>query len=73
MTHVDNGHYANKHPKDRKVDERIAGAIRGKSREGKITCSAAFKVVDDLNTTPSETGFTIDNLEIKPMLLLLIL
>jgi hypothetical protein len=65
MTHEDSGHYANKHPKDRKLDKKIAKAIMDKSTEGKIPCASAFKVVSEMNTTPAEAGFTIDSLEIK--------
>lgn len=65
MTHEDEGHYANKHSKDRKVDEKIAEAVREKASEGRIPCAAVFKVVNDLDTTPAEVGFTIDSLEIK--------
>lgn len=65
MGHEDNGHYANKHPKDRKVDAKIAQAVREKASEGRIPCAAAFKIMRDMGVEPSEVGFTIDSLEIK--------
>lgn len=65
MTHEDEGHYANKHPKDRKVDEKTADTVREKASGGRIPCAAAFKVVHDMGASPAEVGFTIDSLEIK--------
>ena len=65
MTHEDEGHYANKHPRDRKVAPEIAEAVKERAPEGSIACAAAFKVVGGLNVEPSEVGFTIDSLEIK--------
>ena len=65
MTHEDNGHYANKHPKGREVDPKIAEAVKEKASEGRISCGAAFKIVRDMDITPAEAGFTIDSLEIK--------
>ena len=65
MTHEDAGHYADKHPKDRKVDPNIAEALKARTKDGMISCAAAFKVVNDLNVAPAEVGFTIDSLETK--------
>ena len=65
MTHEDAGHYAEKHPKDRKVDPKIADAVKARTKDGEISCAAAFKVVKDLNVAPAEVGFTIDSLETK--------
>ncbi len=65
MTHEDHGHYANKHPKDRRLDPKIAEAVKRKVKDGKISCAAAFGVVRELGITPENAGFTIDSLEIK--------
>ncbi len=65
MTHEDEGHYANKHSRERKVSPEIAEAVKGRASGGSIACAAAFKVVSGLNVEPSEVGFTIDSLEIK--------
>ena len=63
MTHEDRGHYAKKHPSNRKVDPRVAEAVKQAVREDGIPCAAAFKVVNDLGVPPEEVGFTIDSLE----------
>ena len=65
MTHSDRGQYGKKHPPDRKVDPKIAQAVKDKTSEGTITCAAAFTIVNDLKAPPDEVGFTIDFLEIR--------
>jgi len=64
MTREDKGHYAKKHPSDRKIDEKLAEAVKGRVLEGKISCAAAFRIASDLEVSPLEVGFTIDVLEI---------
>ena len=64
MTREDKGHYAKKHPSDRKIDEKLAEAVKGRVLEGKISCAAAFTIAGDLEVSPLEVGFTIDVLEI---------
>jgi hypothetical protein len=64
MARNDKGHYAKKHPSDRKIDQKLAEAVRGRTVKGEIPCAAAFKIVSDLEVSPLEVGFTIDMLEI---------
>ena len=64
MTYQDRGHYSKKHPAHRKVDEKIASAVKEHTSEGEISCASAFRVVKNLEVEPSEVGFTIDVLEI---------
>jgi hypothetical protein len=65
MTHEDKGHYAKKHPPDKKVTPEIAEAVKAKTSENQISCARAFSIVEDMNIDPSEAGFTIDSLEIS--------
>ncbi len=65
MTHEDRGHYAKKHPPDRKVQPEIAEALKQKATKRKVSCAAAHKIAGDLNVPPAEVGFTIDTLEIR--------
>jgi hypothetical protein len=65
MTHEDAGHYAAKHSKETKLDERIAGEIRKKIREGKVSCAAAHRIAEELGVTPAEVGVAIDLLEAR--------
>jgi hypothetical protein len=64
MTYKDRGHYAGKHPEDRKVDEKIAQAVEERASENEISCASAFQIVKDLAVQPDEVGFTIDVSEI---------
>ena len=65
MTGKDRGHYSKKHSDEREVDPDIAGSIEEKASDKKITCAAAFKIVEACNTTADEVGFTLDMLEIR--------
>jgi len=65
MTHEDAGHYAAKHSSGTKLDERIAGAVRDKIKDGRISCAAAHKIARDLDVSPAEVGVTIDLLEAR--------
>lgn len=65
MTHEDRGHYAKKHPVDRKVNQNIAEAVKQRTSNGKISCAEAFKIGGDLNVQPAEIGFTVDFLETR--------
>lgn len=65
MTGHDRGHYSKKHPVGKKVDPDIVKAVENKAKDKKITCTAAFKIVETCETTPSEVGFTFDMLEIR--------
>jgi len=65
MTHEDGGHYAKKHPLDRKVDPKVAEAVKQRASNGEISCTATHKISSDFNISPSEVGFTTDFLEIR--------
>ena len=64
MTHKDKGSYGKKRSPDLKLNPAIAEAVKQGSSDGKITCTAAFKVASKLKVTPGEVGVTIDLLEI---------
>jgi hypothetical protein len=63
MTHKDKPSYAKKHSPGQKLNPTIAEAVKQAASDGKLSCTAAFKVVGKLKATPSEVGFTIDLLE----------
>ena len=64
MTHEDAGHYGAKHPADRKLNEKIAGAVRIKNMAGKISCAEASRMAGQLQVSMADVGVTIDLLEI---------
>lgn len=57
--------FAGKHPAGRKIDPALAGAVRERAENGKITCAAAFAVSRAAGAPPAEVGFTIDSLDIR--------
>lgn len=65
MTHENAGHYAKKHPADRKVKTEIVQAVRQKASDGEISCSAAHKIATDSDVPAKEVGFVIDYFEIR--------
>jgi hypothetical protein len=65
MTEKDKGHFAKKHPADRKVNPLIADAVKNRSPEGEIACAVAFEIAESQRSTPGEVGFTLDALEIR--------
>lgn len=60
MTREDKGHYAEKHPGFGPVPEGLAEEIRGKAKDGEITCASAFQVAASLTLPPSEVGRAVD-------------
>ena len=46
MARKDKGHYAKKHPSDRKIDQKVGGAVKDRVSKGEISCAAAFKIVN---------------------------
>ena len=65
MTGNDRGHYSKKHPGEKEVDPVLVNAVHEKAADKKITCAAAFKIVETCGTTANEVGFTLDMLNIR--------
>ncbi|OPX41558.1 MAG: hypothetical protein B1H13_01520 [Desulfobacteraceae bacterium 4484_190.3] len=65
MTHEDAGHYAVKHSPDTRLDPRIAGAIKKKIANDRITCAAAHKIAGELDVLPADVGVAIDLMEAR--------
>ncbi|MDO9515367.1 MAG: hypothetical protein Q7J01_04605 [Syntrophales bacterium] len=65
MTHEDAGHYAAKHGAGVQPAPEIAEAVRGKVKDGHITCAAMHKIASDLKTTPAEVGMAVDLMEAR--------
>lgn len=47
------------------LNEKIAEAIKERSRNGTITCVDAHRIAEELNVSPEEVGANIDLLEIR--------
>jgi|ADurb_Leu_02_Slu_FD_contig_41_1650098_length_1447_multi_4_in_0_out_0_3 hypothetical protein len=60
----DKGHYKEKYPADRKLDDNVAEAVRKKAQKGDLTCAIAFNIAEAAKVSPAEIGFAMDRLEI---------
>ncbi|MCP4197786.1 MAG: hypothetical protein GY762_11615 [Proteobacteria bacterium] len=65
MTHEDAGHFAAKHPADSSLDEKIAEAVRSSAPNGKLACSNASRIADELGISMAKVGITADLTETK--------
>jgi hypothetical protein len=64
MTRKDKGGFGKKRSSDIKLNPEIAEAVKQEASDGKITCAAAFRVVDRLKAPPEEVGIAVDLLEL---------
>jgi len=60
----DKGHFKDKYPADRKVDPKVAEALKKKAQKGDVTCAIAFNIAEAADVLPIEIGFTMDRLEV---------
>ena len=65
MTHLDKGHFAQKHPSDKQLNLDIAERVKEKASGEAITCAAAHGIAETLKVSPAEVGITVDLLEIR--------
>jgi hypothetical protein len=65
MAHEDAGHYAGKHPKGTKPDDRIAAAINARQADSRIACAQAEEVSIELGVSMAEVGVNVDLLELR--------
>jgi hypothetical protein len=47
------------------MEERIAGAVRERSREGRLSCGAAFHIAEALSVNPLKVGEIADELGVR--------
>ncbi|MBW2149480.1 MAG: hypothetical protein JRG73_09845 [Deltaproteobacteria bacterium] len=65
MTHKDAEHYAGKHGTTEPPEPRIAETIQARASAGRLPCESAFRIVEELGSTPAEVGRAADLLEVK--------
>ena len=65
MTHLDKGHFAQKHPSDKQINPDIAEKVKEKVSGDAITCAAAHGIAEALKVSPAEVGATMDLMEIR--------
>ncbi len=59
------GKFALKHPKGSHLDEAVAGEIRTRLEDGKLSCAAASRIAKDLDVPMAEVGRNADLLEAR--------
>ena len=64
MTHEDAGHYADKR-RGKKLNEKIAGKLKEKISNNRLSCAEAHSIAGELNVSPAEVGTVIDLLEVR--------
>lgn len=57
--------YIEKHSPDRKVNAKVAQAVRERAPEQEIPCAVAFEIAETMKVSPGEVGFALDVLETK--------
>ena len=65
MTHRDEGHYAQKHADQVQLGQALADTIRRHAVGGRVSCAAAFRIVEEMHIKPIEVGQALDFLEMK--------
>jgi hypothetical protein len=65
MTGSDKKPKVKRHSSDQQVDPKLADALRRKVQDGQMPCAVAFRIVKDLEVSPSLAGHALDVLEIR--------
>jgi hypothetical protein len=65
MTRENESHYGKKHPAGTTPDARIANAVRSRASEGRLACTVAFQIAQELSVQSVEVGRTADLLEVR--------
>ncbi|MDO9527994.1 MAG: hypothetical protein Q7J27_02415 [Syntrophales bacterium] len=65
MAHENAGNYSAKHLPDKKLDSKIAEAVKLQAINGRISCASGHKISGDLKVPPAEVGISIDLLEMR--------
>ena len=65
MPHEYAGHYSTKHPQGTPSDPAIAAALETVAPDGRLSCTAAHEVAEQLGVAPAEIGKTADLLELR--------
>lgn len=67
MSHDHHEGYAGKHPASSVLEEDVAGALREKIKDGRISCAAAHGVAQKLGREPAAIGKTLDLMDVRLM------
>jgi hypothetical protein len=67
MTREDGPNFSGKHGVNAQADPNATDKIKQNAVNGEVACAVAFKIADELNTTPAEVGKAIDLLDYRIM------
>ncbi len=59
------GHFAAKHPADRRPEPRVSEMVQREATDGSLSCAAAFRIAGECGADPSEAGFAMDFHEVR--------
>jgi hypothetical protein len=65
MTREQGPKFSQKHGPDEQADPTLKQYIENKTKNGEITCAAAFQIADELSVSPAEIGKGIDLLDVR--------
>lgn len=65
MTCEHAGNYSTKHPPGSRPDPGIAASLKAEAQDGRISCTLAHEIADDLEVLPAEVGKAADLLEYR--------
>lgn len=57
--------FSDKHGPAASVDDSIKDKVLANAKEGELPCAVAFKIVDELKTTPAEVGKAVDLMDFR--------
>ena len=57
--------FSDKHGPAASVDESIKDKIVANAKAGELACAVAFKIVDEMKSTPAEVGKAVDLLDFR--------
>ena len=60
-----NQKFSDKHGPSATVDNSIGDKVLADAKEGELPCAVAFKIADELKTTPAEVGKAVDLLDFR--------
>ena len=65
MSQDTNSNYSAKHAAGNRPDPNIADAVNLRAKDGKLSCTAAFAIAEEIGTSAAKVGETVDLLEFR--------
>ena len=65
MTHADKGKYAQKHPRETKIEDSLKQEVLKEAKENNVACKAAEEIAGRKAVSSGEVGIALDILNIN--------